>query len=147
MACNFLTLLRSCVLSKRAKTEAMKLLSLPQLSPHTHTCTPPYTFPIFPFPPLTNPNQARSLVPWSFPSAPAPHQLYSHCTARWSTLPWWCTGRQSAQQKGCYQTGWSHHWGQSSPGIHNQLGSPARHMGEEGQILLEYLQTHLEGGG
>jgi hypothetical protein len=101
--------------------------------------------PVFPFPRWSSPNDPRSLPPGFYPLS-HPAKLYSHCTTQWSTLPWWCTGRQSAQQKGCYQTGLSHHWGQSSLCIHNPLGSPAHRMGVGGQIPREYLQTHLEGG-
>lgn len=65
---------------------------------------------------------------------------HSHCRGGQSTLPWWCTGKQSALQTGCCRTEWSRCWAlPSRAGIWS-------HWGRCGRVPLSHMEpeTHPE---
>lgn len=71
-------------------------------------------------------------------SASSLHHL--HCRGGQSTLPWWCTGKQSVLQTGCCQTEWSHCWALPS------RADIWSHWGRCGRVPLSHmeLETHPE---
>ena len=87
--------------------------------------------------PAQGPSTAASGVGWSWLST-TPYHL--RCRGGQSTLPWWCTGKQSALQIGCCRTEWSHCWALPS------RADIWSHWGRCGQVPLSHteLETHPE---
>lgn len=79
-----------------------------------------------------------SLRSWLGLALHHPHHL--RCRGGQSTLPWWCTGKQSALQTGCCRTEWSHCW------VLPSRADIWSHWGRCGQVPLSHtvLETHPE---